>query len=362
MKNNLLYLVVAMLLPAGCKTTDTRIAVRQPVDTIGFAHYSWQVDSLLNRIDRFQPSQLAKANNVFADSNTVFRLAISPHDDYSYVGYLYPAVFRHVRSEVVIMFGVAHKAKRFNLKDKIIFGSIKEWKSPGGFINISPLQEKIMKALPSRMYVVHDSMQIVEHSLEAFVPFIEYYKPNTEIIPIIVPYMRYERMEEISAKLAPAIKKVMSEAGLEWGSGYSIVLSSDAVHYGNEDWGGKNYDRFGVDSTGYFDALAFEKQLMIESFEGTASDDRVKSFYHATVSDTDYKEYKWTWCGRYSIPLGMLTAIKLAAADGSMLNGRAIGYSTSIANDTIPVHDIGMGQTAPAKLTHWVGYPAVGFQ
>ncbi|HNX66712.1 MAG TPA: AmmeMemoRadiSam system protein B [Bacteroidales bacterium] len=362
MKISLLYVAVALLLLAGCKTTSTKIAVRQPVDTVGFAHYTWQVDSLLNRIERYQPARLKKANNVFADDNTVFRLAISPHDDYSYVGYLYPALFKHVRSEVVIMFGVAHKAKRFNLQDKIVFGSIKEWKSPGGFINVSPLQEKIMKELPSRMYLVHDSMQIVEHSLEALVPFIEHYKPNTEIIPIIVPYMNYERMEEISAKLAPAIKKVMSEAGLEWGSGYSIVLSSDAVHYGNEDWGGKNYDRYGVDSTGYFDALAYEKQLMIESFVGTASDDRVKSFYQATVSDTDYKEYKWTWCGRYSIPLGMLTAIKLAEADSSILNGRAIGYSTSIANDTIPVHDIGMGQTAPAKLTHWVGYPAVGFQ
>ncbi|HPT12957.1 MAG TPA: AmmeMemoRadiSam system protein B, partial [Bacteroidales bacterium] len=195
MKISLLYVAVALLLLAGCKTTSTKIAVRQPVDTVGFAHYTWQVDSLLNRIERYQPARLKKANNVFADDNTVFRLAISPHDDYSYVGYLYPALFKHVRSEVVIMFGVAHKAKRFNLQDKIVFGSIKEWKSPGGFINVSPLQEKIMKELPSRMYLVHDSMQIVEHSLEALVPFIEHYKPNTEIIPIIVPYMNYERME-----------------------------------------------------------------------------------------------------------------------------------------------------------------------
>ena len=362
MKRYLLFLAVAAITLSGCRTESKKAAMRQPVDTVGFAHYSWQMDSLLNRIERYQSVQLARANNVFPGNGTTFRVAISPHDDYSYVGYLYPAIFSHVKSDVVIVFGVAHKAKRFHLQDRIIFGSAEEWKSPLGTIMISPLQEKIMKELPSAMYMVHDSMQTVEHSIEGLVPFIEHYNPGAQIIPVIVPYMSFERTAEIASELAPAIKKVMSEAGLEWGPGYSIVISSDAVHYGNEDWGGQNYARFGVEKSGYMDAVAFEKQLMIESFAGPASEEKIKAFYHTTVSDTDYHEYKWTWCGRYSIPLGMLTAIDLAKSEGSMLNGRVIGYSTSLENDTIPVHDLGMGLTAPAKLTHWVGYPAVGFQ
>jgi MEMO1 family protein len=362
MKNHIIIITLLLLLASTCNNTPKDVAIRQQVDTVGFTQYSWQVDSILARINRYQHVQLTKADMAFPDHNTRLRLAISPHDDYSYVGYLYPALFKHVRSKVVIMFGVAHKAKRFNLHDRIVFGSGGYWKSPDGTIKVSALQDKIMKELPSKMFVVHDSMQIVEHSLEALVPFIEHYNQGAEIIPILVPYMSFERMQEIASKLAPAINIVMSNDGLIWGNGYSIVLSSDAVHYGNEDWGGKDYARYGVDSTGYYDAINFEKQIMIDCLLGPVTVDKVKSFYNYTVSDSDYKEYKWTWCGRYSIPLGLLTAIKIAASERSTLNGRSIGYSTSIANDTIPVHDLGMGLTAPAKLTHWVGYAAVGFE
>jgi hypothetical protein len=44
------------------------------------------------------------------------------------------------------------------------------------------------------------------------------------------------------------------------------------------------------------------------------------------------------------------------------LTGVPAGYSTSIANKPLPVSDLGMGVTAPAKLTHWVGYAAVGYK
>jgi hypothetical protein len=44
------------------------------------------------------------------------------------------------------------------------------------------------------------------------------------------------------------------------------------------------------------------------------------------------------------------------------LSGTPVGYSTSIAVEHVPVSDIGMGITAPAKLTHWVGYAAVGYK
>jgi AmmeMemoRadiSam system protein B len=357
----ILSLIFSLAIVTSCRNADNTMKDRQPVDTIGFAQYDWQVDSVLNRIMRLQSDRLNEAETML-DNAEYLRVAVSPHDDYAYVGYLYPALLKHIGSEVVILFGVGHKAKTFGIEDKIVFGSYKYWKSPGGTVEISELQKLIMNKLPEDQFTVHDSLQTVEHSLEALVPFLEHYNSNVKIIPIIVPAMSYQRMETIASSLSEAISGTMANAGLTWGKGWSIVISTDAVHYGNEDWGGKNYDRFGVDSAGYRQAVDFETEIMNSMLAGDLTPEKINAFSNCTVSENDYREYKWTWCGRYAIPLGLLTAYDISLTTGEPLKGIPAGYSTSIANDPLPVSDLGMGVTAPAKLTHWVGYAAVGYE
>lgn len=359
--SGVLSLLTSLLVIISCRKGDNAMTVRQPVDTIGFAQYGWQVDSVLARVGRLQSVQLAEAEASLADSLPL-RVAISPHDDYSYVGYLYPALLSNVKSDVVILFGVGHKASTFRLEDKIIFGSYNSWRSPGGIVNVSQLQDSLIKKLPDGMFAIHDSLQTVEHSLEALVPFLEHYNRDLKIIPIIVPTMSFERMEIIASSLSEAIVKTMEEAGLPWGRGWSIAISTDAVHYGNEDWGGKNYDRFGVDSAGYLLAVEYEKQIMNETLAGELNPEKIRGFSICTVQDSDYHNYKWTWCGRYAVPMGLLTAFDISLKIGETLTGTPAGYSTSIAHNPIPVADLGMGVTAPAKLTHWVGYAAVGYR
>lgn len=355
-----MILLPAFMLLTSCKGNEQTASVRAPVDTVGFAQYSWQVDSVLARINRLQNDQLRKAEEPLKGAGSL-KVAISPHDDYSYVGYLYPALFSSVKSDVVIMFGVGHKARDFSLEDKLVFGSYQRWKSPEGSVKVSGIQKSILKILPDDMYVFHDSLQRVEHSLEALIPFLEHFHPGVEIIPIIVPYMSFSRMDEISAALARAIIETMKKAQLAWGPGWSIVISTDAVHYGNEDWGGKIYDRFGVDTAGYLEAVKYEEQIMHHMLAGEPAPEKIKEFSACTVQECDYHDYKWTWCGRYSVPLGLLTAYKISIDEGTPLTGIAVGYSTSLADNPIPLTDIGMGVTAPAKLTHWVGYAAVGY-
>jgi len=360
----LLPVIMSLLTMAGissCSSGRQPPGDRQPVDTVGFARYDWQVDSVLARIERLQNESLSAAYAPL-EGITALRVAISPHDDYSYVGYLYPALLQHVTSDVVVLFGVGHKAKQFNLEDRLVFGSYMKWKSPGGSVRVSDLQEPLLKRLPDDMYIIHDSLQTVEHSLEALIPFIEHYNPDVQIIPIIVPYMSFSRMEAISSELAEALEKTMDEAGLTWGKGWSVVISTDAVHYGNEDWGGNNYDRFGVDSAGYRQAVTYEEEIMNTMLAGELTPEKISAFSSCTVREDDYRQYKWTWCGRYAVPLGLLTAYRISEMEHYPLTGIAVGYSTSIANNPIPVSDLRMGLTAPAKLTHWVGYAAVGFR
>jgi len=344
---------LAFLLITSCKKeSSTYEKVRQVVDTVGFAQYSWQMDSVMSRMNAFQ-----------LKSKNSWRVAICPHDDYTYIGDLYPKLLSGVKAKTVILFGVAHKARNFNLENKIIFDSYDAWQSPYGNVKVSEIRNLIISQIPDSLYLVHQEMQSVEHSLEALVPFLQYYDRNVEIIPVLVPYMSYDKLNQISEVFAKALKNIMNQKNLEWGKDISILISNDAVHYGDEDWGDKNYAPFGTDSIGLAKARNHEMEIINNCLIDEINKEKIQKFFNYTVQETDYKEYKWTWCGRYSIPFGLLTAYNLdKKLNGGGLRGNFIGYSNSIDHPVLKVDDLQMGTTAPANNRHWVGYAAVGYE
>ncbi len=352
-------LVLLILIITGCNHSEKQlVSIRQMVDTVGFASKTYQVDSIIVRINRLYGDTLKKK-----PINESYRLAICPHDDYTYVGWQYPAVLRNIKAKTVIIFGVAHKAKKINLENKLIFDSFTHWHGPYSNIKVSNMREKILSRMPKDMAEVHDSMQIVEHSLESMLPILQHFNPEVEIIPILVPYMSLNRINEISKELATSIHSIAKEDNLKWGVDFALLVTTDAVHYGDEDWGGKNNALFGADTSGYKKAVELEYEIINNSLVGNITQQKIQKFFEYTVNPTDYKEYKWTWCGRYSIPLGLSTAFYLNDYQGGEpLNGDFIGYSTSIDHSSIPVDDIEMGKTAIANIHHWVGYSAIGYK
>lgn len=345
-----------------------QIKLRPLADTVGFAHTKAQMDSVMKRIIRTQPQELAKKRKQAGiDHNTVFKTVISPHDDYTYSGYTYPLALENVKAKTIILFGVAHKAKALGLENQLIFDSYTHWSGPYGKVRVSPMREEIMSLLTpidrAPIFQVNDSMQKIEHSLEAEIPFLQYYDHQVEIVPILVPYMNYERMQQLAAPLAKAISVVMQNRKLTWGKDVAIVISSDAVHYGDEDWGGQNFAFYGADSSGYNKAVEHEYEIMNTCMKGEVTEDKIVRFTHYTVVANNYKDYVWTWCGRYSVPMGLYTSYYLGNILKHPLSGKILGYETSLSNKHIPVSDLGgMGVTAPATIRHWVGYPAVGFK
>ncbi len=340
------------------------LKVRKPVDAVGFATNPRQMDSVMNRILRLQGQKITgswKSNKI--SGFTSWKVAICPHDDYTYAGWLYPAVLKNVKARTVILIGVAHKAKKFGLEDKMIFDSFDRWTEPYGPVRISALREKIMNLLPPSTWLVHDSLQQAEHSVEALVPFLQYYNRDVEIVPILVPYMSYNRMEELSSSLSLALWKVIRQEELTWDRDIAIVISSDAVHYGDQDWGGSDYAPYGCDSSGYKQALAHEHEIIHNCLLGELQKARIRKFTGYTVQDTNFRTYKWTWCGRYSVPFGLLTAFHLEQHLRSKpVKGTLVGYGNSIMQQAIPVEDLKMGKTATAGLHHWVGYTSIGYK
>lgn len=354
MKRIILFIFFGGLIVfASCKKTNHLIEkIRIVVDTIGFAKYNWQMDSIMSRLNA--------TNNM--NENT-WRVAITPHDDYAYVGKLYPELLSGIKAKTIIMFGVAHKAKNFNLENKLIFDSFDAWSAPYGIVPVSAIRNQLLISLADSLYLVHDEMQGVEHSLEALIPFFQFYNREIEIIPILVPYMSYEKMNQIVNPFVKSLKDIIEKQNLSWGNDIAIVISTDAVHYGDEDWGGKNYAPYGTDSVGLMNAVNHEHEIIDSCLINEISPEKIKKFIGYTVQENDYREYQWTWCGRYSVPFGLLVAYNLdKQMDGIGLSGTFVGYKNSIDHPVLYVEDLNMGTTAPANAHHWVGYAAVGYK
>jgi MEMO1 family protein len=359
----ILLAVICFLLTGSAQKRVYRM--KKPVDTVGFATKPWQMDSLMKRINRIQGREKLQALTAanITDSIT-WKTVICPHDDYTYVGWLYPAVLQNVKAKTIIFFGVAHKAKQFKIEDTIVFDAFDKWTEPYGPVPVSDLRAEITEALPKTSFIINDSLQQAEHSVEAIIPFLQFKNKKIQILSILVPFMPYSRMDEISTPLAKALIKVMKKHNLEWGKDVALVISTDAVHYGDQEWGGKNYAPYDCDTDGYIKAKYLESEIINNCLTGDLKTSRIKFFMEYTLKQDDYKVYKWTWCGRYSLPFGLLTSLKMQEilSKGEPLKGTLVGYSTSIAGLSLPVSDIGMGSTAIATLHHWVGYCAVGFK
>jgi AmmeMemoRadiSam system protein B len=360
----ILFTVTLMILSCQIKKTEKIInKSRSMIDTVGFAHKAYQMDSIQTQITALFSDRMAQ-QKAAADisESTCWKVAISPHDDYAYTSYLYPLILDHIKAKTVIIFGVAHKAAVLGLKDRIIFDSFNAWNGPYGPVPVSTLRNELMAALPQDFYVVNDSMQTIEHSVEALLPFLKYNNREFEIISILIPYMAFERMKAISQLLAQSLYTAVDQREWEWGTDYALLISSDAVHYGNEEWGDKNFAYYGTDSVGYQKALDHEQQIIQNCLTGPLRMQKIQRFTTYTVQEDDYTEYKWTWCGRYSIPFGLLTGYYLQNLANLKLKGVLLDYATSIDHQHMSVKHLNMGTTAPAYERHWVGYVTIGYK
>jgi AmmeMemoRadiSam system protein B len=325
--------------------------VRPLKDTIGFAQYMWQMDSLMSRMTR---------RGWMRTEGEPWKLAICPHDDYTYVGELYPELLQHVKARNLILIGVAHRAAAMGIEDSLVFDSFSEWKGPWKNIPVSPAREEILNLLGGRCGMVNDSLHRIEHSIEAMIPFLQYFNRDITFVPILVPAMSTDRMEACGKALAGAISIVAKKHDWILGKDYAIIVTTDAVHYGNEDWGGSDYAFFGCDENGNTMACDHEHEIIDSCLIGELSPLKIRKFNSYTLQEENFRKYKWTWCGRYCIPVALYTSYYLS--DGKLLSGELVGYSTSIKSDHVPVDDIRMGRTAIATPCHWVGYASIGYR
>ena len=338
--------------------------VRQLADTVGYAHTRVQIEAVVRMCDSlggFSSDETIKEQDVGARVSWI--AGICPHDDYLYAAHVYVDIMRNIDARHVILFGVAHQARNFNLENTLVFDSFDAWKGPYGPVPVSPLREAIMERLPPSAFVVHDEMQTIEHSVEGLIPFLQYYNRDIQIVSILVPYMNWERLDHLSKELAGALSTIISENNFILGRDIAFLCSNDCVHYGDQSWGGKNYAPFGAHVKGYEKAVQRDLNLIEQYLIGQLETEKLYTFFTHLVDQEDVKQYKITWCGRFSVPFGLnCVNYVMEEVERSPLKGYLLSYDTSVASGELPLKNFGLGATAPSNLRHWVGYCAIGYR
>ncbi|GAH30641.1 unnamed protein product, partial [marine sediment metagenome] len=144
---------------------------------------------------------------------------ISPHAGYIYSGPVAGAVISRIKfKDTFIIMGPNHTGMGRPLS--IMTEGV--WKTPLGEIEIdSELAKQILAT--SRLLKEDSIAHQFEHSIEVQLPFLQYFKRDIKLVPIILSYSTGATYKEIGRGLAKAIKDLDREV--------VIIASSDMTHY-----------------------------------------------------------------------------------------------------------------------------------
>lgn len=324
--------------------------VRGQLDGVGFARTSEQMRKV------FELSGAPPAPERLGETPAAgVAGAICPHDDDLYAGRVYRGVLPLVTAKTVVVVGVFHRFRKFDAKGVLVFDTYRAWRAPDGEVPVSALREAVLASLPRGDAISDAAMHDSEHSVETIVHWLKHLRKDVEILPVIVPSMRWERLSELGERLGDALARVAKARGFVLGRDLAVVVSSDAVHYG-PDFRHVPYGDGGVDA--YVKATARDVS-MLRALGGPLDTARSRGFYETCVNPEDPAEYRVTWCGRFSVPMGLVTLARLGRDLGVPLESRPLAYATSVGAPELPVRGDGLGETAPANLYHFVGYPSL---
>lgn len=327
--------------------------VRPVLDDVGFCWQKDQVNRLMDYLKTLETETVDLPPLV---------AGISPHDDYLYAGRIYYPLFSRVKTREVVIFGVTHGTVRKRIGDpreKLILDRYPYWTGPFRKVGVSGLREFLTEKPDRDFYLVDNGAHQWEHSIEAMIPFLQYFNPEIKITPIMVTGMDFNVMDRLAETLSTDIAAYMKTNNLELGKDIFFLISADANHYG------KDFDNavYGEDGPAHQKGTARDKEIAETCLSGPVTKEKIEELTRQLWGKT-YADYKDTvWCGKYSIPFGMLTVLKTVekvTGDGG-LKGKVLRYSDTYTEGVLPLKDPGYGITAPFSFKHWVGFFSAAF-
>ena len=182
--------------------------IRNPVVSGQF--YPESPDQLRAMIEGFVDEKAAKADVIGL---------VSPHAGYIYSGPVAGAVISRIEfKDTFVIIGPNHTGMGKPLS--IMTQGI--WKTPLGEIEIDSELGKHILATSSHLQEDSAAHQF-EHSIEVQIPFLQYFKRDIRLVPIMLAYSSLAIYKEIGKELAKAIKDLNREV--------VVIASSDMTHY-----------------------------------------------------------------------------------------------------------------------------------
>lgn len=342
---------------------STGDVTRGQMDTVGFAVSAAQAEDVVSTAIGLEHDLILADDARYGTSpDHGFVGGVCPHDDHLYAARAYVPLTERITAPRVVMIGVFHAARLWNLDNVLVFDDFENWHGPWGPVPVDPLRGELRRRLPEGSFISDNAMHCKEHSLEAIVPFLQHRNRDVTIVPILIPYATWDQLSVLATDLSSALADVMKEHDWKLGRDVAIVVSSDAVHYGPDF----DHAPFGTDAGAYQKATARELDLVHRYLEGPLQSERLESLLGTLVDPAHPRTYRVPWCGRFSIPFGLEVLRQVAEATGMTVpQGHLLRSATSLSEPELPVSadtkKAGLGTTAPSNLHHWVGYLSVGF-
>jgi len=144
---------------------------------------------------------------------------VSPHAGYIYSGPVAGAAISRIKfKDTFVIMGPNHTGRGKPLS----IMTQGTWKTPLGEVEIdSELGKQILTT--SSHLKEDDAAQQHEHSIEVQIPFLQYFKPDIRIVPIILSHASGDTYKEIGKEIAKAVRELNREVVL--------IASSDMTHY-----------------------------------------------------------------------------------------------------------------------------------
>jgi len=144
---------------------------------------------------------------------------VSPHAGYIYSGPVAGAVISRIKfNDTFIIMGPNHtgRGKPFSIMTEGV------WKTPLGEVEIDSELGKQILATSKHLEEDYTAHQY-EHSIEVQLPFLQYFKKDIRLVPIILSYYPGATYKEIGREIAKAVKELNKKV--------VIIASSDMTHY-----------------------------------------------------------------------------------------------------------------------------------
>lgn len=143
---------------------------------------------------------------------------VAPHAGYVYSGRVAAEVYSRIRiPSTAVILSPNHRGPLVNFS----LWPDGRWETPlGSAVVDADLGRAILDACP--MLSTDTAPHKFEHAAEVQVPFVQYFAPETRIVPIMISCRRLDQLKEFGQGLAEAVKACSGDA--------LVIASSDMTH------------------------------------------------------------------------------------------------------------------------------------